>query len=70
MSFDAERAVQIVAALPVPVIRGVFAALRDAPETGLWEKAMPSVGLTVAEFCVGYVLRPGKRTAGKPGAPT
>ena len=57
-----DDAVSCVEGLSVTDVRNAFAAVRKAHEASeagesFWELFMPNVGLTMGEFCVGYLLR-------------
>ena len=55
-----DLAVEVVAGLTVSDVRTAFSSVRLARERcpgSFWTLYMPNIGLTVGEFCVGYLLR-------------
>ena len=55
-----DLAVEVVAGLSVSGVRAAFSTVRAASERypgSFWTLYMPDIGLTIGEFCVGYLLR-------------
>jgi hypothetical protein len=55
-----DHMVESVAGLSVPDVRLAFATIRRAQEAhpdSFWTLFMPRLGMSMGDFCVGYLLR-------------